>query len=249
MEREKVIICLCDITGIFGKDFADAGFKVILVDPQHEVTRFHGNYYKIADTVEGSINKIISYCKGKDVKFLASFPPCTDLAVSGAAHFESKRLKDPHFQAKAFQVVTQCAMLGEFFQVPYFVENPVSVLSSMWRKPDFSFHPYEYGGYLPEDDIHPEYPDYILPRDSYAKKTCLWTGGGFSMPIKKPVNLTGSKGQGQSDAHNKLGGKSLKTKNIRSATPRGFSKAVFEMYSKDKKNAVHVNTHQLELFN
>ena len=33
---------------------------------------------------------------------------------------------------------------------------------------------------------------------------------------------------GYSDQHKKLGGKSLKTKNIRSATPRGFAKAVFE---------------------
>jgi len=31
---------------------------------------------------------------------------------------------------------------------------------------------------------------------------------------------------GYSDQFKKLGGKSLKTKNIRSATPRGFAKAV-----------------------
>lgn len=31
-----------------------------------------------------------------------------------------------------------------------------------------------------------------------------------------------------SDQHKKLGGRSLKTKNIRSATPRGFAQAVFE---------------------
>jgi hypothetical protein len=32
---------------------------------------------------------------------------------------------------------------------------------------------------------------------------------------------------GFSRQHTQLGGKSLKTKNIRSATPRGFSRAVF----------------------
>jgi hypothetical protein len=32
---------------------------------------------------------------------------------------------------------------------------------------------------------------------------------------------------GSSLQHRKLGGKSLKTKNIRSATPRGFAKAVY----------------------
>ncbi len=177
---EKVLICLCDITGIFGEPWAEAGYKVILVDPQHEQTRIEGNYYKISETVEGAIPYIIDFCKGKTVVFVASFPPCTHLAVSGAAHFENKRKENPHFQAQAFQVVTQCSMLAEFFQVPYFVENPVSVLSSMWRKPCFSFQPFEFGGYLPEDDAHPLYPEYIKPRDAYPKKTCLWTGGASS---------------------------------------------------------------------
>ena len=43
------------------------------------------------------------------------------------------------------------------------------------------------------------------------------------MPGKKYVHVD----DGYSDQHKKLGGKSLKTKNIRSATPRGFAKAVF----------------------
>lgn len=49
------------------------------------------------------------------------------------------------------------------------------------------------------------------------------------MPEKRPVPIGADQkdGQGQSKAHNKLGGKSDKTKNIRSATPRGFSVAVF----------------------
>lgn len=85
------------------------------------------------------------------------------------------------------------------------------------------FHPYEYGGYLPTIDEHPIYPEYIKPRDAYPKKTCIWSGGGFCMPEKKPVAVM----PGYSDQHNKLGGKSLKTKNIRSATPRGFANAVF----------------------
>ena len=68
-----------------------------------------------------------------------------------------------------------------------------------------------------------EYPEYIKPRDAYPKKTCLWTGGEFVMPEKMPVDIS----PGYSDQHKKLGGKSERTKNIRSATPRGFAKAVF----------------------
>jgi hypothetical protein len=42
------------------------------------------------------------------------------------------------------------------------------------------------------------------------------------MPTKAPVECP----KGYSTQHKKLGGKSMKTKNIRSATPRGFAKAV-----------------------
>lgn len=73
-------------------------------------------------------------------------------------------------------------------------------------------------------EAHPKWPDYIAPRDAYPKKTCLWTGGVFVMPATLPVTPE----DGHSRQHLKLGGKSMKTKNIRSATPRGFARAVFE---------------------
>lgn len=153
-----------------------------------------------------------------------AFPPCTDMAVSGAAWFKKKAIADPLFQVKAVRTAKVAAYLAEFvFGCPYMIENPVSVLSSKWRKPDFSFNPYQYGGYLPITDQHPAFPQYINARDSYPKKTCLWTGNGFIMPDKLPVSVA----SGYSDQHSKLGGKSAKTKLIRSLTPRGFAKAVY----------------------
>lgn len=83
------------------------------------------------------------------------------------------------------------AMNGDFFEVPYMIENPRSVLSTQWRKPDHSFDPWEYGGYLPE---------------------------------KKPVFVE----KGYSKQYSRLGGKSARTKLIRSLTPRGFAIAVNE---------------------
>jgi hypothetical protein len=166
---------------------------------------------------------------GGECSFVFGFPECTDLAVSGAAHFEKKRAVDPDFQSKAISLVMLTKILGEYYGCPWALENPVSVISTKWRKPDYKFDPYEYGGYLPKDDEHPVYPSYIKPRDAYPKKTCIWSGNGFVMPDKKPVFVE----RGYSDQHNKLGGKSLKTKNIRSATPRGFANAVFEFNKKE----------------
>jgi hypothetical protein len=153
--------------------------------------------------------------------FVAAFPPCDHLAVSGAAHFKGKGLRALALSIDLFATATE---LAEFIGAPYFLENPVSTISSYWRKPDYSFNPYEYGGYLPDNDKHPRWPEYIAPRDAYPKKTCLWTGNGFVMPISIAVEPE----PGYATQHKKLGGRSLKTKNIRSATPRGFALAVFE---------------------
>lgn len=154
--------------------------------------------------------------------FIIAFPPCTDLAVSGAPHFASKREHDPNFQINAVKTARVAATLAEGYGVPYMIENPVSVLSSQWRRPDYTFQPWQYGEYLPADDTHPYFPEYIKANDAYPKTTCLWVGNGFIMPDQRPVMVEA----GYSDQHKKLGGKSARTKLIRSLTPRGFALAV-----------------------
>ena len=169
------------------------------------------------------MNSIQDTFADRHVAFGMAFPVCTDMAVSGAAWFKKKAAADPFFQEAAVSHAIWCDRLFNSLHIPYFIENPVSVLATKWRKPDYKFHPYEYGGYIAKDDAqHPRWPDYIADRDAYPKKTCLWTGNGFVMPPKVPVEPE----TGHSRQHLKLGGKSAKTKNIRSATPRGFAIAV-----------------------
>lgn len=151
------------------------------------------------------------------------FPPCTDLAVSGTRHFANKVENNINVFSDAYSLVQVTSTVGEYLGIPWMLENPVGVLSSIWRKPDLIFNPYEYGGYLPVDDIHPRYPKYIAPRDAYNKKTCIWCGNGFTLPKKFPVSVH----SGWNMQTRLLGGKSQKTKQIRNETPRGFSNAVF----------------------
>jgi len=47
------------------------------------------------------------------------------------------------------------------------IENPVGVLSTVWREPDQYIHPYEYG-------------------DNASKKTCLWLK---NLPLLRPTGL------------------------------------------------------------
>jgi hypothetical protein len=233
-----IVLSLYDFTGEALRPWAEAGYTCYAFDIQHEklVERYeeHGEgsiSYLHADLHDTrTISTIQEVWQNEPVVFGMAFPVCTDLAVSGAAHFKAKAERDPEFQIKASNHARWCASLFDALNVPYFIENPVSRLSTLWRKPNYSFHPYEYGEYIPDAEAeHPRWPDYIAPKDGYTKKTCLWTGGGFRMPHRLPT----CKPTGYSTQHLKLGGKSQRTKDIRSATPRGFARAVYEFNCKE----------------
>ena len=233
---KRFVLSLYDYTGEAVKPWAEAGYHCVCFDIQHsavmpirEAFGAGSITYVNADLhSQDTLSKIAVAYMGH-AAFLMGFPVCTDMAVSGAAHFASKRDADPLFQHKAASHAIGCALVADALGVPYMIENPVSVLSTFWRKPNHTFHPWEYGGYIPEDEArHPTWPEYIADRDAYPKKTCIWSGNGFVMPDPIPVDCA----DGYSTQHKKLGGKSMKTKNIRSATPRGFARAVFHSNSR-----------------
>lgn len=91
-----------------------------------------------------------------------AFPPCTHLAVSGARHFEQKQRNG--LQQMGIGFFLQFTALDN---VPYVaIENPVGIMSSVYRKPDQIIQPWQFG--------HPE-----------SKSTCLWVKG---LPLLKPTN-------------------------------------------------------------
>lgn len=135
-----------------------------------------------------------------------AFPPCTNLAVSGARDFQRKGLR---LLIDALEVVEACRVLCENSGAAWMIENPVSTLSTYWRKPDYSFDPADYG-------------------DGYTKKTCLWTGGGFVMPPKNRVEITAP-----SYIHKMP--PSADRANLRSATPMGFARAVYQANAQSAK--------------
>jgi hypothetical protein len=157
-----LVISLCDLTGAFVSPWVAVGYRAILVDPQHGMDSDDGRVYRIADTVLGAASRI-----GTELQravFVAGWPPCTDVAVSGSRWFEEKKKHDPHCQAKAALVAEQVRMVGVLSGAPWFFENPVSVFSSIFGRPTHVFSPHEYTAYE--------------PADNYTKKTCLWSGGG-----------------------------------------------------------------------
>lgn len=90
------------------------------------------------------------------------FPPCTDLCSSGARWFEQKRA-DGRQQA-SIDFFMSCAKV-EIKRVA--IENPIGIMSRVWRKPDQIIQPWQFG--------HGE-----------TKATCLWLKG---LPKLTPTNI------------------------------------------------------------
>lgn len=84
---------------------------------------------------------------------MIAHPPCTHLAVSGAAWFAEKRADGRQQGAIDFFMDLANADIPRIA-----VENPVCIMSSVWRKPDQIIQPWQFG--------HPE-----------SKATCLWLKG------------------------------------------------------------------------
>lgn len=93
---------------------------------------------------------------------IIAFPPCTDLAVSGARYFEQKRSDGRQQKAIHFFMAIANATCERIA-----IENPIGIMSSQWRKPDQIIHPWMFG--------HGE-----------TKATCLWLKG---LPKLNPTNV------------------------------------------------------------
>lgn len=197
-----IVLSLFDYTGNMVRPWADAGYRCIILDIQHGALAAadHPNIEKVGGDVRNYLPPRGEYAA------VFAFPPCTHLAVSGARWFKGKGLRA---LAESIELFAKAAEICEWSGAPYLIENPVSTISSYWRKPDYSFDPCDYAGYEGGSD------------DLYTKKTCLWTGGGFRMPEHRHVAPT----QG-SKMH--LLPPSSERANLRSATPKGFAQAVFE---------------------
>lgn len=204
------IISLCDLTGAMAAPWVDAGYRAVLVDPQHPAgIHTEGRITRIGAIITEATAALGQILRTEKIVFVAGFPPCTDVAVSGSRWFALKRAADPHFQAKAALVAEQCRIIGMLSGAPWFFENPVSAFSSIFGKPEHTFNPCDFTAYE--------------PADNYTKKTCLWTGGGFRMPAPK---RDPSLGKPDDRIHKCPPGP--ERANIRSATPLGFARAVFE---------------------
>ena len=135
----KVLIA-CEYSGVSRRAFEALGHEVVSAD-------FELAEDDAANHYQGDVFDLI----GKQhFDLMIAHPPCTDIAVSGAAWFKEK-IADGRQQA-ALDFV-QRLMDAPIERIA--IENPVSVISSKIRKPDQIIQPWMFG--------HKE-----------QKATCLW---------------------------------------------------------------------------
>jgi len=203
-------VSLFDHSGIMLRPWADAGYTCWAIDINHP-----------AQSVEqDGINLVrhdltvpwLPLFSNSDIVFVAAFPPCDHLAVSGARWFKGKGLRA---LARSVELFATAAEFCEWSGAPYLIENPVSTISTYWRKPDHAFSPHQYAGFE--------------STENYTKKTCLWVGGGFVMP--EPFPLEGA--PEPDDRIHKMP-PSAERAAMRSQTPLGFARAVFEANRPDE---------------
>jgi len=193
-KKNGIVLSLCDYTGNMVSLWMAVGYECWIVDSRHEPGEHRdGLLVRVGADVRDWLPPRLDYV----IAF--AFPPCTHLAVSGARWFRGKGLRA---LSESIDIFGACVDRCQWTDAPWMVENPVSVISSHYRKPDYTFDPCDYG-------------------DPWTKRTCLWIGNGFVMPPKLRVPPTmGSK------IH--LMPPSPDRGHLRSLTPMGFAQAVYE---------------------
>lgn len=146
------VIVVCEFSGVVSEAFRQLGHDAWSCDIEPSET---GNAFHFQDDA-----RYVLYNTGP-WDLMIAHPPCTHLAVSGARWFKDKTKE----QAEAIEFFR---FLADYSGISRrCIENPISIMSTRYRKPDQIIQPWMFG--------HGE-----------TKSTCLWLS---NLPILKPTNI------------------------------------------------------------
>jgi hypothetical protein len=215
----QTILSLCDFSGNWSLPYIGKGYLVLRIDPKHKgkLVQMPDGGFSLGLYVEEAASSNLSILE-EEVHGILAAPPCTDFASSGARTWAEKDL-DGRTQ-KSIRLVEAClAIINRAKPTFWALENPVGRIAKLipsLGKPTLIFHPHLYADWTSNSTM-----------EAYTKKTCLWGKFNPNLPRAsiEPITIGGKVG---GYMHLKFGGKSEKTKTIRSTTPLGFAYAFAE---------------------
>ncbi len=194
---KKIILDLCGGTGSWSKYYAQNPDYKVIIIDPQEWIKGKGSTGDVRLFEAPNFNIYGVLCA----------PPCTEFAGSGARWWKAK---GESALLEGLSVVDACLRIIAITKPKFWaLENPVGRLRRYLGDPTLIFNPCDYG-------------------DPYTKKTLVW--GNFNIPTQtkvEPEFVTLKNGKRGSWMWAKLGGKSDRTKKLRSATPDGFAKAFY----------------------
>ena len=150
------VLTACEYSGTVRDAFLARGHDAMSCDLLP--TEAPGPHY------EGDVRDVLDY----PWDLMVAFPPCTDLTVSGARWFPAKKLAGRQQASVSFFMSLAKA------DIPMLaIENPIGIMSRLWRRPDQVIQPWQFG--------HGE-----------TKATCLWLR---NLPTLKPTNIVDGREQ------------------------------------------------------
>jgi hypothetical protein len=185
------ILIACEESGVVREAFSKLGHEAMSCDLQ--ATRIPGNHY------QGDVRDVLHY----PWDMMIFHAPCTHICVSGARHFEAKRLDGRQQSGVSFFM--ELWRHGEKYIEFMAAEQPIGILSTLFRKPDQVIQPWQFG--------HGE-----------TKATCLWLQ---NLPLLKPTKIV----EGREARIHKMAPGPDRAKE-RSATYQGIADAMADQWGR-----------------
>lgn len=177
------VLIACEFSGIVRESFRKKGHNAWSCDI---LPSLDNSIYHYQNRIEDVLLSTFKW------DLMIAHPPCTHLCVSGARWFKNK-IKEQKMAIEFFMFLVN-------LEIPKIaIENPISIMSTKYRKPDQIIQPWQYG--------HGE-----------TKSTCLWLK---NLPTLIPTNIV----QGRESRIHKMPPSKDRGK-LRSITYKGIAEAM-----------------------
>lgn len=219
------VLVACEESQVVTKEFRNLGHNAFSCD----ILYCSGGYPEWH--IQGDVIPLLNRSLGHMIKFttcdgcqhfldkwdlIIAHPPCTRLCITsqrwlywGSDEYRAKKIKDQKEAIEFFMkfVNADCERIA--------IENPVGIMSRLYRKPDCIYNPYDFIG------------------ETEIKRTCLWLKG---LKPLKPTQILPKEKRTQGIWKANFDGKQYswsapETARLRSKTPVGVAKAMAEQWS------------------